>query len=221
MGDTYTSAPLPRDDLQGKPRTRPPSNTEAMTRRHFTLQDDRPEGIAEIGLEAMDPVLRGLFFTDGTVTRALEVQALSRVFVDVISQADSPATGRVAEYLETSDGLEAKLRRVKIGTRAAAAPLIWAESHILPTRLPPTFFSALADAPEGIGQSLQQVKLESWRDMLWFGLDSAPGWSDVEAERLMLKRVYRVIAGGQPALLISEYFTVRLHDGTYRLDSPA
>jgi chorismate-pyruvate lyase len=219
MGDAYRVTSSSDGDLSERADVRLPASTRAMTRRHFTLQDDRPDGIAEVGLDRMDPPLRSLFFTDGTVTRALEVQALARVFVDVVAQADSVTSGSVADYLETPEGLEAKLRRVMIGTRPAVTPIIWAESHILPTRLPPAFLSTLAEAPDGIGQSLQQVKLESWRDMLWFGLDSPPDWSGIDANRSMLRRVYRVIAGGQPALLISECFAVTCRDGVYSLAS--
>lgn len=106
-----------------------------------------------------------------------------------------------------------------IGTGKPAEPAIWAESHILPTRLPADFLGVLRGAPDGIGESLQRVELESWREMLWFGLDSHPEWSGVDSDQTspVITRLYRVITSGLPALLISESFAVTLRDGTYCL----
>jgi len=100
-----------------------------------------------------------------------------------------------------------------------AAPVIWAESHIVPGRLPDDFFNVLGDVGDGIGESLQQVQLESWREMLWFGFGSIPDWSGVStaSEPTAITRLYRVIVGGRPALLISEMFAVRQLAGMYHL----
>lgn len=191
----------------------------ALTQRHFVLQDDRPSHLREIDIAELDPTLRCLLFTDGTVTRTLEVQALTRISVDVVAQAKTPAPERVAHCLDTPSGTEAVRRRVVIGA-GPEAPVMWAESHIVPSRLPSRFIDVLGRAPDGIGESLQQVQLESWRDMLWFGLDTLPEWSGVAQpqESAALTRLYRVITGGHPALLISESFAVRRRAGTYHLD---
>jgi chorismate-pyruvate lyase len=190
----------------------------ALTRRHFVLQDDRPSHLREIDLAELDPALRCLLFTDGTVTRTLEVQALSRVSVDVVAQAKARTPELFARCLDVPDGTEALCRRVVIGA-GPQAPVMWAESHIIPSRLPAGFLDVLGKAPDGIGESLQQVQLESWRDMLWFGLDTLPQWSGVDRqpESIALTRLYRVITESRPALLISESFAVQLRDGTYHL----
>lgn len=195
--------------------------TDRLSRRHFILQDRRPAHLGDIDLTEVEPFLRALLFTDGTVTRTLEVQALSRVSVEVVDQADMTVTGQVASHLEAPSGTESLRRRVLISAGEAAAPAIWAESHILPSRLPPGFLSVLQGAPDGIGESLQRVELESWRDLLWFGFDSHPEWSDASlpTPSPVITRVYRVITGGQPALLISESFSVTHRDGAYRLSS--
>jgi chorismate-pyruvate lyase len=168
----------------------------------------------------MEPFLRGLLFTDGTVTRALEVQTLSRVSVEVAAQTNIAVAGRAAMHLRVLAGTEAVQRRVVIGVGELTAPVIWAESHILPGRLPSRFLSVLEGAPDGIGESLQQVTLESWRELLWFGVDSHPHWCDVgsDATSPVITRLYRVITSGQPALLISESFSVTQRSGTYCLD---
>ena len=191
----------------------------ALTRRHFVLQDERPNHLVEVDLAELDPSLRCLLFTDGTVTRTLEVQVLSRVSVEVVAQAEAPIPERHAQCLEAPNGMPALRRRVVIGA-GPAAPVMWAESHILPSRLPGGFLDVLGKAPDGIGESLQQVQLESWRDLLWFGLDTLPKWSgtDPQPESTALTRLYRVISEERPALLISESFAVRRHEGKYHLD---
>lgn len=190
--------------------------SHTLTRRHFVLQDDRPEHLGDIDLLAVDPFLRGLLFTDGTVTRTLEVQTLARVSVEVVAQARSVVSGHIASHLGVPSGTRSVRRRVVIRAGVPATPIIRAESHILPDRLPDEFLSVLHDAPDGIGESLQQVKLESWRDMLWFGLGSSPEWSHAPASPA-ITRMYRVIAGGRPALLISESFAVERRFGMYHL----
>jgi chorismate-pyruvate lyase len=195
-----------------------PAQAEVL--RHFVLQEARPPHLGHVELIDIDPVLRGMLFTDGTVTRALEVQLFSRAAVEVVAQATTSASASVAMHLGAASGVETVCRRVVIGTGELFSPLIWAESHILPSRLPREFLGVLGDAPDGIGESLQQIQLESWRELLWFGLGSSPPWSDshTQADTQVITRLYRVITAGKPALLISESFAVTQRNGVYALD---
>ena len=192
-----------------------------LATRDFVMQDSRPSDVKDVAVSAMDLFLRTLLFTDGTVTRTLEAHTLSRVSVEVIYQAKSLASASVANYLQFPDGGAVTKRRVRIGIDASARSAIWAESHLVPDRLPPDFLRLLDDAPGGIGESLQLVKLESRREMLWFGLDLPPDWAHVvpssQAGLTVLKRLYRVIIQGLPALLICESFAVGRQSGAYRL----
>jgi chorismate-pyruvate lyase len=220
MGDLDGSMEPTHDSVYGDSATSTLTPSAELARRHFVLQDSRPEQVGEIRLDELEPFLRGLLFTDGTVTRTLEVQTLSPVSVEVADQSDAALSRQVAGQLEAPSGTESVRRRVLIGTGEPMKPAIWAESQILPRRLPPDFLSVLQGAPDGIGESLQQVELESWREMLWFGLDSHPAWSGVESDLSspVITRLYRVITGGLPALLISESFSVTLRNGTYCLN---
>lgn len=191
-----------------------------LTRRHFTFQGERPPNLAEVDLAQIDPLLRTLLFTDGTVTRTLEAQTLLPVTVEVVSQDRAIALDAIARHLAIASGMEAVRRRVRIDIGEPATPVIWAESHIVPSRLPDDFLDVLGDASDGIGESLQQIQLESWREMLWFGFDRTPHWSESNAtvEGSAITRLYRVIARDRPVLLISETFTVRQSAGRYHLD---
>jgi len=83
--------------------------------------------------------------------------------------------------------------------------------------LPAGFVGVLGGSPTGIGGSLGQLKLESWRELLWFGLGSPPPWSAGTTVADTLTRSYRIITQGRPALLISEAFAVEMHAGQYEL----
>jgi chorismate-pyruvate lyase len=195
------------------------TTAHALSRRHFVLQDQLPAHVAEVSPIVLDPYLRGLLFTDGTVTRTLEVRTLSHAYVRVLGQTKVQVEGDISRHLEAPEQTEAIRRRVAIGTENSAEPVIWAESHILPSRLPVGFLDVLDDARDGIGESLQRVALESWRDMLWFGLAAPPKWCFVtqQTPSPAITRLYRVVTHGQPALLISESFAVEHLNGTYSL----
>src|SRR6187551_2834635 len=100
MGDGHSATKPGHTSAQEPSTAGGPTADGALTRRHFVLQDDRPNHLGEIDLAHMDPSLRCLLFTDGTVTRTLEVQALTRVSVDVVAQSQAPVAEHVASHLE-------------------------------------------------------------------------------------------------------------------------
>lgn len=196
-----------------------PERVESLAERHFSMQEACPPRIREVGIEALDPFLRNLLFTDGTVTRALGAQTLAPVAVERIGQSPIALEAGVAECLEALVGEEAIGRWVGIGIGAPAIPVLWAESFMVPDRLPPGFLGLLESAPDGIGQSLQRVSLESSRELLWFGLDALPEWAGEAPGKstCALRRLYRIVSDGRPAILISEYFAVERRLDTYHL----
>jgi chorismate-pyruvate lyase len=196
-----------------------PAGGEDLVGRHFVLQDERPRHLEAAAIESLDPFLRSLLFTDGTVTRALAVQTLSPVAVERVDQEEVPVPAEVAEQLELDPAELAIRRRVRIGIGDPVAPVLWAESYILPDRLPPGFVGLLDGAPDGIGQSLQRVALESYRELLWFGFDAGPAWAEAAPShgRGTIQRLYRVLNERQAAILICESFAVEERLGVYCL----
>ena len=184
---------------------------------HFTAQDEGTTDLDHVDIIRLDPFLRGLLFTDGTVTRALEAHTLSPVAVEAVEQTQALAPTRVARYLGVKRTDECIRRRVVM--RIAGTSLsVWAESYLVPQRLPADFLGLLGGSSHGIGGSLQQLKLESRRELLWFGLGPPPPWSgSATSVTRALTRSYRVITQGLPALLISEAFAVEMRSGLYRL----
>jgi chorismate-pyruvate lyase len=191
---------------------------ERLASQHFAAQHEASVDLTAVEIAQLDPFLRSVLFTDGTVSRTLEAQALAHVAVDALEQDSTAAPARIARYLEIeqTDGC---LRRRVVMTIAGTPPSVWAESYLVPGRLPGAFLARLDGDEQGIGGSLQQLKLESRRELLWFGLGPLPPWALDAAPKTALTRVYRVLTEGLPALLISESFAVTMRDGLYCLTS--
>jgi chorismate-pyruvate lyase len=186
---------------------------DRLAARHFTAQEDLPEDLEPVALAALNPFLRGLLLTDGTVSRTLEAHTLRPVLVERVEQSEQAVPEKLARHLLLADG-EACVRR-RIAMRIATEdPSVWAESFVVPDRLPPTFLTALDGNGQGIGGSLQQLKLESWRELLWFGLGKPPVWpGQTGTARRTLRRAYLILTHSRPALLICEDFALREDSG--------
>jgi chorismate-pyruvate lyase len=191
-----------------------PTSLREVASRYFLLQGQLPDGIEEVEMARLDPFLRGLLFTDGTVTRALAVQTLGPVAVEPLSQEEVAVPDGLAAYLDVEPGEPSVRRRVAIGS--GSSTFLWAESHLLPSRLPDGFFGELASAADGIGQSVQRAGMESCRELLWFGVAAVPEWAP-RAEGIAIRRLYRLVSDREPAILISESFHVECRSGAYRL----
>lgn len=186
-----------------------------LTRRLFTSQEARAPASRAIPITSLDPFLRGLLFTDGTVTRALEVHTLDSVCVRVLEQAPIQGSGGAAAQLAIATGDQVIRRRVVMESGAGSLLVAHAESYVVPCRLPADFMRALGASPEGIGECLEQLHLECRRELLWFGLSKGAQWTGENAS--VLARCYRLIVGGHPAILITESFVVEQRAGIYRL----
>jgi chorismate--pyruvate lyase len=200
----------------GAPATDETTVADRFADLHFALQHEKSSDLRDVEIVALDPFLRGLLFTDGTVSRALEAQTLSRVTVVPVEQVTAPVPQPAARYLGVGESEECVRRRVTMHI-ADEHLAVWAESYIVPERLPPHFVGTLGGTSQGIGGSLQRLQLESWRELLRFGLSAPPAWADAGASLSTLTRIYRIITNGQPALLISEHFALELHSGRYHL----
>jgi chorismate-pyruvate lyase len=187
---------------------------------HFTAQHDTPSELSTVDIAELDSFLRGLLFTDGTVSRALEAHTLCEVKVNTVEQTPGPVPAPVAEQLQLAPTDDCLRRRV-VMTIGQLAPSVWAESYLAMQRIPQQFITQLNGNPQGIGGSLQQLKLESRRELLWFGIGPLPAWAlhtDTSApDALALTRCYRVLTHGLPALLICESFALQLRSGVYHL----
>ena len=73
---------------------------DRLTELHFTAQDEAAADLQAVEVARLDAFLRGLLFTDGTVSRALEAQTLTPVALEAVEQIRTPAPERAARYLD-------------------------------------------------------------------------------------------------------------------------
>jgi chorismate-pyruvate lyase len=196
---------------------------DRLAELHFTALSEASAHLEGVQVSHLDPFLRGLLFTDGTVSRTLEAQMLAPVTVETVAQEPASPPAQVARHLDV-DQTDACIRRRIVMTSAGTRLSVWAESYVVPSRLPAGFVGSLGESPRGIGGTLRRLRMEDWRELLWFGLAAPPPWSGASPDTRTLMRFYRIITQGRPALLISEAFAVEARLGVYRLldsDAPA
>ena len=185
---------------------------DRLAARHFTAQAELPGELATIDLGRLDAFLRNLLVTDGTVSRSLEAHTLRPVTVEPVEQSETLPPPAIARALDIGED-EACLRRRVVMRLAGPEPSVWAESFVVPGRVPVEFLRALRENSRGIGGSLEQLKLESWRELLWFGLGSPPPWPGPSTTSRTLRRAYLIVIRGRPALMITEDFALAERDG--------
>jgi chorismate-pyruvate lyase len=177
-----------------------------LVARHFVMQGRRPRDVREAAPGALDPTLRCLLFSDGLITRAVEALAVRRVTVRLVDQRPSATPAEAACFLPIAPGEISLRRRVIMSFDEPAAPIgpfTYAESHLVPRLLPAVFLRALPSAA-GIGYALQQARVESRRELLWFGIRATPAWARSVVDRERVVRSYRIVIVGQPALYVIE-----------------
>ena len=178
----------------------------------FVAQFAKPSDLEEINLSQLTPFQRALLVTDGTVTRFIEAYTLSPVEVVLLHQETQILpTNHV--WLEAAKGTRVVARQVMLQTRQRAGqqPTVhtYATSLIVPNRTSPVIREGLTLEGKGLGQLLQRSGLETRRDLLWWGLkrpdDLPETLLHLEGEPF-LSRTYRIVAEGQPIMLINEQF---------------
>ncbi len=197
----------------------------------FLAEDQRPAHIGRVQPEQLSPLLRALLVIDGTVTTFLSAWALEPVSVQPFRQRDTtlPVAGlpSAGSWLDASAGTAVLERSVVLVGARSQRLFAFAESVICTGRLPPALRSGLLSGGLSLGQLLRMPGFESRREGLWYGREhlaelppavaalTDPALADPAlAEPDFLTRTYRVCAGSQPLMLITERFPWQLQKGT-------
>ena len=176
----------------------------------FVAQFAKPSDLEEINLSQLTPFQRALLVIDGTVTQFIEAYTFSPVEIVLLHQeTQTLSTDHV--WLDAEKGTEIVARDVMLqtGHKGDQQPTLhaYANSIIVLNRIPQTIREGLTLKGQGLGQLLQRSGLESRRDLLWWGLkrpkDLPEAFLHLE-EKPFLSRTYRVVANGQPIMLINE-----------------
>lgn len=181
--------------------------------RAFLAQDRRPAGLAAVAAGDLSPLQRALLVIDGTVTTFLAAWALEPVTVQPLGQRAVPAPDVAAcpgaAWLELSPGDTVIQRAVVLRGADSQRLFAFAESLICVDRLPGALRAGLESGGLSIGQLLLLPGFASRREGLWYGRERGvvlPAPVAAAGPPDFLTRTYRVSAGAQPLMLITERF---------------
>ena len=178
----------------------------------FVAQDDKPATLKEINLARLTPFQRGLLVADGTVTRFIEAYTFAPVEV-VLLQQQKQTLSTEHIWLKMPAGGEVISRQVALQNHPQdESPLIihtYADSLIVPQRLPKSILDGLEADKHGLGGLLRCSGLETRRELLWCGIETLTDLPSTVAHlegEAFISRAYRVFANQEPLMLINEKF---------------
>ena len=171
--------------------------------------DERPAGLRHVDPLGLSAFLRALLTIDGTVTQFIEAYTAERVRIALLDQ-HGEAAGAAARWLDCDPADDALRRRSLLLGASSGRLYAYAESLIVPGRLPAAMRDGLATEPGGLGKIIVDSALETRRECLWFGEDvpraDLPPDLVPEMPAAFLTRSYRILAAGQPMMQITEHF---------------
>jgi chorismate-pyruvate lyase len=142
------------------------------------------------------------------VTKFLEAITLQPVDVVIVSQ-ELRRLPESHDWLEVEADTPVIAREVLLRGRYDRELHAFAASLLVIDRLPDAVKQGLTTNPGGLGRILLDSKLETRREVLWYGRQPADQRRVVELTgRDLLSRAYRIISGGYPLMLINEQFPI-------------
>jgi chorismate-pyruvate lyase len=174
----------------------------------FVAQSVKPSQLGEINLRALGPFQRALLMIDGTVTKFIEAYRLEPVEIIRLRQMTQLLpTDHL--WLGASKGTAIIAREVILRSKYSHTVFAYATSLIVPERIPDTARQDLELNDKGLGHMLLNSRMETYRELLWYGKEHTKGLPESICQLInseLLSRTYRIIACGQPLMLINEKF---------------
>lgn len=168
-------------------------------------QKARPRHIVELDLLSLTPFQRALLVLDGTVTKFIEAYTLEAIDVVKLAQRVEPLREDDA-LLDLQPGASVISRHVLLRGQESGTVYAQASSLIVPHRLAPDMREQLEKDGEGIGRILRDRRVETYREVLWYGRERTPGDVSDALGADCISRAYRILMGGEPVILINERF---------------
>ncbi len=176
----------------------------------LVAQLEKPAHLKDINLRTLTPYQRALLTIDGTVTKFIEAYVMEPVMVKMIEQ-DMRELQDKHPWLEVDSGTPVITRQVVLEGKYSKTLHAYAVSLLVHDQLPERVREDPKVHPQGIGRVLIKNKLETRREVLWYGretLDELPDSVRQRSDGRFISRTYRVICSGNPFMLINEKFPV-------------
>lgn len=159
----------------------------------------------DLALKSLDPTVRMLLTTDGTVTLMLEQLLGEPITTAGLTQSTRPAARETAEPLGVPVGTLVVMRTTALVGAETGRCYVAADAAIRLDNLPDELCTDLLTTKLPIGRLLARHRFESFRELLSW---SAPGNPDGQrAATVVAERRYRIIHNRRPAFVIGEGFT--------------
>lgn len=168
-------------------------------------------------IQRLNRDLRILIATNGTMTRMLKALANEEIVVDIVKQQIHDVAPELPE-LEGGAMGRVLQRDIVLRGQTSGNAFVAAESFIAIDRLPRAIMTSLTETDRPIGEVMASSHIETFKEeaKVWTG--KVPRWlAHDEYENSPTKTVarrYRVIAGGQPVMIITEYVLKTVFDDT-------
>jgi chorismate lyase len=165
--------------------------------------------LCEEEIRKLDRDVRILIATNGTLTRILSIIADDEIAVQIIRQQIHDVPPKIPELEHSSIGRVLQ-RDILLKGRSSGNPFVAAESLIAVDLLPPAIMASLTETDRPIGEVMAASCIETFKEeaKVWAG--ELPGWLLLDgyhhSQSKTVARRYRIIAGGQPVIIITEYF---------------
>ena len=162
-----------------------------------------------LNLARLPPFMRTLLVTDGTVTKNIEAFFWEPIVVDVLWQ-ERIILHEAKPLIDATAGEQVLKRIVQLRGEKTRAVYAYATSFLKTDLLPGELTQQLLDGQIGIGEILREVGLETYREIMDFGVETASGNVDPDDTLARVDdaiyRTYRIVAGGKPVMQITESF---------------
>jgi chorismate lyase len=153
--------------------------------------------------------LRILIASNGTLTRVLGIVANDEIVVQIVEQQVHGMAPSMPGLAQLPSGRVLQ-RRILLKGRSSGQPFVAAESLIAIDSLPPAITTSLTKTEHPIGEVMAASCLETFKESAEVWIGQPPGWLALagyqNSEPRIVARRYRVIAGGHPVIIITEYF---------------
>lgn len=151
--------------------------------------------------------LRILIATNGTLTRILGVVTDEEIVVQIIAQQIHSRELAQWEQLPDSRILQ---RRILLNGRNSGRRFVGAESLIAIDLLPDSIAADLMTTNSPIGEIMAASRLETFKEPADVWIAESPDWLAAATRQTAppktVGRRYRILIGGRPAIIVTEYF---------------
>ena len=180
----------------------------------IVAQSSKPPELSPVDLRELSPFQRCLLVIDSTVTTFIEVYTLEPVEVIRLNHVKGPLLEDHSR-LQARKGCEVVEREVLIRGSRSSILYAYAIATVVLERLPEEASRQLDIEGESLGRILNHAKLETRREILWYGKER-PHRLPADLRHLsgetFISRTYRIVAHGQPIALVNEKFPSSLQN---------